>query len=460
MKPITKLILPLSVLTVLTASYPLRIAADIRTADVQVSPNLALAMVIFTPNQAEYAFSGKQITPAFRVMLDDEVPESAYTCEIISTDDAEKGTSAGIKPGKVTIRLSAAEQEVYYYGSTTASYTITKSANLKAENPQVMISEKNGSFDICSVSLNQKDVGTQTYSLGSLSDPNGILSDISLEGAVLHYQATGAAGSAVQTVTISTEYYQDIELKLTFQSGDGKKNELTAENVRTLRNWLTGAPEAPVPEMEIYDMNHDNLLDSKDLSFMKQAILKQKGNSDAELNPPENMPKISFENGSVTAEECTLLWNTLAMQFSKTDLSDFTLQYEPDHPLKTQIGGPCFSVFYKGIKVHAYGAPNTQSSVYAGITYTAAGRRQIAVNFGMKPEAFANLNTEIEWLSTSDAVKKNPDLNEPERIIFLDPWHNAEPCLAYRGVNASASEEIIVDAVTGALISRTALIVT
>lgn len=454
-----KFLLSLSLLTMLTVSFPIRTVLAVPDDEVQISPDLSLSAVLFTPDNAEYAYTGREVKPVFQVRLENIVPETAYTTEIVSSDDAEKQTSAGIRPGTVTIRISAdGNAASSYYGTQTAQYKIIKAGGLKAAAPQTISLQGTGSLDLDTVQLSKADAGARTYALGTRSDPEQILADLSLEGSVLHYTASGKQGTASQTVRITTENYQDIETVLTFRADGSSGSELTAADAKALQNWLLAKPDAAAPDMQKADRNKDGVLNASDLSQMKQALLKSKEN--VMNNPPENMPAILDETGTVTPEDCAALWNAIANRYPDTDLSSFALRYEPEHPLQNQTGGACFAILYKGIRVHTYGAPNISSSAYACIAKTAAGRKQISVHFGMEPKEFAAIDTDVTWIPAETITEKNPALYNPEQVIFLDPWHDAEPRLAYRADNASQTEETILDAVTGEKITVVALAVT
>ena len=453
------LLLPLSVLTVLTASFPFRTFAAGPAEEVQLSPDLSLSIVSFTPYNAEYAYTGQEIKPVFQVRLENIVPSSVYTTEIISSDDAEKGTSAGIRPGTVIIKISTDEDaDSAYYGSTTAVYKIIRAKGLKATAPQTISVDGSGSFDLNTIQINKADAGARSYAPGGCSDPDRILSDLSLDGSVLHFTASGTAGTAVQTVKISTENYQDTEVQLTFRAEGSGQGERTAADAAALQNWLLTKPDAAAPDMQKADMNKDGVLNGSDLSLMKQELLKKK--ETAMNNPPANMPKILDETGTVTPDDCQALWTAAANRYPNTDLSDFTFRYDPDHPLQNQTGGMCFTILYKGIAVHTYGGPNTSSSAYANIFKTAAGRRQTAVSLVIDPKDYAEINTDVTWIDAETITAENPALYDPERIIFLDPWHDAIPKPAYRAFNASQTEETILDAETGETITVVSLAVT
>lgn len=96
-------------------------------AYVELMPNIKYSAIVFEPHTAIYEYTGEIIVPIFSVNLNGIVDESEYEWEVISIDDKENETSAGILPGEVTIEIKGTGDESHgYYGSTTATYQIVK----------------------------------------------------------------------------------------------------------------------------------------------------------------------------------------------------------------------------------------------------------------------------------------------------------------------------------------------
>lgn len=124
-------------------------------AFVELMPNIKNASVVFEPHTAIYEYTGKTIDPIFSVIINGIVDESEYEWEVISIDDEENKTSAGILPGKVTIEIRGTGDESHgYYGATTATYQIIKTSELKEDIKGDCNSD--GIFDISDVVLFQK----------------------------------------------------------------------------------------------------------------------------------------------------------------------------------------------------------------------------------------------------------------------------------------------------------------
>ena len=172
------------------------------------------------------------------------------------------------------------------------------------------------------------------------------------------------------------------------------------------------------------------------------------------ITPPDQMPVISCRTGSVSEQECQVLWEALQYRFPETDLSAFSLHYDPEHPMGIYINGKVFRIFYKGIQVHGYGDLNWDSNAYARIAKTEGSRLIVDVEFLMDPQDFEKIDTDADCLSKeeiSQLYQQSLFDSEPERIIYVDMLHNPkspELKLAYKIVYAEMAE-IIVDAVTG-----------
>lgn len=93
-------------------------------ADV-VAPNLAFSSPEYPDRTPDFLYTGEQIEPEFSLRLpgQDAIPSGVYTFRIISEDGEE--TSAGTKPGIVTVEAAAKETEHNpYYGSKQFQFRI------------------------------------------------------------------------------------------------------------------------------------------------------------------------------------------------------------------------------------------------------------------------------------------------------------------------------------------------
>lgn len=264
-----------------------------------LSPNLKLSSIYFEPRNANYAYTGNPIDPVFSVHLTEIVDPSEYTYAIISIDDKNAGTSAGVYPGKVTIEIKGLGSESSgYYGSQTASFNIEKADGLKAENANVSLTSGEDSFDLDNILLNKSDCGKRSYSLGGLTDESDILSDISVNGSILNYSASGKNGKAEQIVTITTDNYTNIDVKVTFETvmsnyvrGDiNDDGVFSVADVILLQKWLVAVPDTTLANWKAADLCEDDRLDVFDLCIMKRELINgkiiiEKGNINMNATP-------------------------------------------------------------------------------------------------------------------------------------------------------------------------------
>lgn len=431
----------------------------------ELSPNLKLSSICFEPRDACYAYTGKVIDPAFFVYLTEIVEPSEYTYEIISTDDKNLGTSAGIYPGKVTIEIKGLGSESSgYYGSQTASFNIEKTEGLKAENVNVSLTSNEGTFNLSNVILNKSDYGECSYTLGSLTDESEILSAISINGSILNYSASGKSGKAEQRITITTDNYKDINVKVTFESAESNYvcGDVNADGVFSvtdvvlLQKWLLGMPDTTLANWKAADLCEDDRLNVFDLCLMKKELIK----SDAMIRKentnmtvvPANMPVIVDDYGEITDNMKAMLWETLETEYPDCDFSEFTFVYEPEHTLSNYFNGWCFSIYYKDILLHGYGNINLYDNIYAAIINEKNNCKSVDVNFIIDPMLINEIDLTSQCISKEEAISKDMHVNEPKLIIYVDNNDKFSPKLAYRAVNVNEDGEYIIDAVTGNII--------
>ena len=176
--------------------------------------------------------------------------------------------------------------------------------------------------------------------------------------------------------------------------------------------------------------------------------------------PPENLPVIEAETDSVTADECNTLWKMLEAKYPKTDLSDFTLRYDPEHQLSGYVGGKMFRILYKGILLHSY--EHMDTGIYAYYSKNNRGEIKADANFPLLPEQLSKLELPEKYLSAAELKASDtsgaPFDTEPELCIYLSDNPAAAPQLAYRLVQ-NRDFEIIFDAVTGEVLEHISYIV-
>lgn len=427
-----------------------------------LNPNLKLASIDFEPRNASYDYTGKPIDPVFSVHLNGIVEPSEYTYAIISTDDKNLGTSAGMYPGKVTIEIKGLGSESSgYYGSQTVSFNIEKTDGLKAENINISLTSSESSFDLNTILLNKSDCGNRSYSLGSLTDENDILSEVSINGSTLNYSASGKNGKAEQIITITTDNYKDINVKVAFETtganyvrGDVNDDGVfSVADVILLQKWLVALPDATLANWKAADLCEDDRLNVFDLCIMKKELLNGKVTMKEEnisMNTvPENMPVIVDDYGEITDDMKSMLWETVETKYPNVDFSDFTFVYEPEHHLSHYFNGWCFSIYYQDILLHGYGNIGMYDNVYAAIVNEKDNCKSVDINFIVDPMLFNKIDLSMSCLSKEEVISKDMYVNEPELIIYIDNDDKFLPKLAYRAINVNENGEYIIDAVTG-----------
>ena len=426
---------------------PVRVSAD------ELKPNLKFATVVFEPNDAVYPYTGEAVKPEFKVLMPDPVPASEYTYTVISKDDPEAGTSAGILPGIVTIEITGlGDESLGYYGSQSVSYQIAKAGGLEAKECKVLCNTAEGSFDLNSIILNQSDCGKRSYTLGTLTDEKGLISAVSVKDSILHFSLTDTEGSASQVITVTTEYYADTEVTITLEAvtlaGDcNRDGQLNQADAACLKGWLTGTPEAKPENWKAADLNADGRLDAADLTMMMQKLNTAKKNAaqGEQMETPKNMPEIIDRDGAVSNSSKTKLWESLFFRYPDKDLSDFKLVYAAEHPLAHWIGGSVFYVYYKDMLVHGYGDLGPDDNVYAAIERNGSPVFELLVS----PEEIAALDLNAECVS-DETLKLNYPNTEAEKIIYINTRGDKPTAqLAFRILLDELHIEEILDAATG-----------
>ena len=323
----TATIMSLAICTTMSSILPFSIAAED-----QVAPNLAFSHISFKDGVREFEYSGEEITPEFTVYVGvAEVPAQAYTYTVISADG--DGTSAGTNAGQVTFQLAAVENPIFY-GETTWTFTITKANGLNAETPDelVVLSPDTYSFNLDEIILNKEDCGIRSYTLGDLSDSDEIMSDISIDGAVLTYSANpNAAGTAEQEIIVSTQNYNDVsvnihftaEIKSDFLCGDVNADGVfSVADVILLQKWLLSVPDTHLANWKAADFYEDGKLDVFDLCLMKRMLIY----GDV---PPMTVPTqaLNFSGRySLSDKMKSLMSDAIRELTDNSDLDDFTFE--------------------------------------------------------------------------------------------------------------------------------------
>lgn len=210
-------------------------------------------------------------------------------------------------------------------------------------------------------------------------------------------------------------------------NGDG---QFTISDVVMFQKWLSGTGE--ITNWKNADFTWDNNLDIFDLTLMKQELLK-------------TLPKITAEKNSVSADDISILKKEILARYPDTDMSDFTFEYNPNHPW-SYSKNKVFDVYYKGILLNGFGV-NYDSSVYASVSERNDGLREVKINLVKTPEEIMEVDTSVKVIDRYEMKKLLDSEEYPELIIYVD--YEDKPVLAYRLEDKNSYDETIYDAVTG-----------
>lgn len=251
--------------------------------------------------------------------------------------------------------------------------------------------------------------------------------------------------------TVVTKYDNnsfDIEFKLKKTvSGDvNSDGQFSIADLVVFEKWLLGASDAELADWKAADLYNDGSLDTFDLCRMRQLLAE---------NSPElkNAPAIRDDYGKVTDEQRIALTEALSKQYPGFDLSDFTFEYSPDHPLSSHFAGPCFYVYYKGILAHGYGDLSLNDNVFAAFDYKGNPSIELLID----PRKYSEIDLAPEnMLTEEEAYDRDcyPD-HDISRIIYFDMDDSSSrlnqyaPKLAYMLKDRNQTYEMIIDAVTG-----------
>lgn len=159
----------------------------------------------------------------------------------------------------------------------------------------------------------------------------------------------------------------------------------------------------------------------------------------------DNVPEVVDASGELTETDIRQLYEQLLqyvlLHETKADFRDFTFVYEPAHRLESYIHGKPFRIYYKGILLYG-GELNTDSCIFGSTGYD--------TNFGVDPAEYAKVDLNAAIISADDVLAMYPDrIQEPELVIYVNPFEDVQPTLAYRAFDRNEYGEYIVDAVTG-----------
>lgn len=244
----------------------------------------------------------------------------------------------------------------------------------------------------------------------------------------------------IDTTIVSAEELSVTMPTFTAESG------YTVSDLSSLKNYLLGVSEDT--SLETVDINNDEKLDVWDVVSMKRDLIEGTTHVPP-IAVPDNMPAIVDDYGEVTDTMKTMLWQSLSQSYPDMDFGDFTLVYDPQHPLG-YFGGHYFYIYFKDILAHGYANINLEGNVYAVIERNGAVRFEFLVN----PENYYEVDLNAPRI-TSEELERIVQHNgrEIELVIFSYSLYGVEtPKLAYKVVTPAGDAEDIVDAITGEIL--------
>ena len=226
-------------------------------------------------------------------------------------------------------------------------------------------------------------------------------------------------------------------------NGDG---EFTVADLVAFKRWLLGTPDAELADWKAADLCSDGKLDVFDFCLMRRLLVE---------NYPKlkNAPAIRDDYGKVTDEQRFTLIDTISKMYPGVDMSDFTFEYSPEHPLSHHFAGPCFYVYYKGVLAHGYGDLGEDCNAYAVFAYKGEPTIELLID----PEMYKEIELFPENMLSEDEVCDKYYYIDHDccKIIYFDYKNYTRkpgvylPEVAYLLKDLNGDYEIIIDAVTG-----------
>ena len=240
------------------------------------------------------------------------------------------------------------------------------------------------------------------------------------------------------TVDESGNFSEEYSTQKPVPTGDiNASGKAEVSDVITLRKWLLNTSDIKLRDWKMGDLNDDGKLNIIDLLMLKNKVT----NENITDSRSEHIEKIK-----------DILLTEMKLKYRNTDLSDFKLVYEPEHPLKSYADDIFFSVYYKNILLHGYGNIYNADNVYAAC-FKQKMADLIKFDLIVDPEKYMEVDTEAECLSGEEIMRKYEStyygLSEPQKIIYVDKYSDVPLRLAYRAESHNKLEEYIFDAVTG-----------
>ena len=268
---------------------------------------------------------------------------------------------------------------------------------------------------------------------------------LSLDAASFALAAPSAYGIPAENRGTVTKYDNgsyDVEFRLQCDAaGDVNRDRVFSDgDAEALIRWLTAQPELQIADWAAADCDRNNMLSAADLTLMKRKLLAPgTAGEDDIITAATKMPVIVDETGTITDSMKAKLEKTVRELYPGSDLSDFRLVYDPEHPLTEKAGGPCFYVYYQDTLVHGLGNLDLRNNVYAAFDKSGKVTLQLLAS----PEAFLSVDLSGEDLSES-MMNGRQKGSTVDRIIYAKRDDKETPLrVAYRVLRSDVPLEEI-----------------
>ena len=254
------------------------------------------------------------------------------------------------------------------------------------------------------------------------------------------------------TITKYDNGSYDIEFRLiSDSSGDVNRDRiLNKADVTALIRWLTADPELQIADWAAADRSKDQILSAVDLTLMKRRLIEPDAAGETDvITAATKLPVIEDQTGDISDQMKAALAETVRRQYPGSDLSDFKLVYDPEHPLTEKAGGPCFYVYYQGTLVHGLGDLDLLNNVYAAFDKNG----KVTLQLLAAPEAF--LSVDLSGQDVSEIwMNERKKGHVVDRIVYAKRDDKEKPLrVAYRVMRTDVPLEEICDEIGAVLVT-------
>ena len=254
------------------------------------------------------------------------------------------------------------------------------------------------------------------------------------------------------TITKYDNGSYDIEFRLiSDSSGDVNRDRiLNKADVTALIRWLTADPELQIADWAAAYRSKDQILSAVDLTLMKRRLIEPDAAGETDvITAATKLPVIEDQTGDISDQMKAALAETVRRQYPGSDLSDFKLVYDPEHPLTEKAGGPCFYVYYQGTLVHGLGNLDLLNNVYAAFDKDG----KVTLQLLAAPEAF--LSVDLSGQDVSEIwMNERKKGHVVDRIVYAKRDDKEKPLrVAYRVMRTDVPLEEICDEIGAVLVT-------